>query len=61
MTLDPHMTRLADILVGICVRELTARRAGKEKARAPLTQANGLETLELHDDNRKRKSVHTLR
>ena len=26
MTLDPHIKRLADILVAICVRELIARR-----------------------------------
>ncbi len=31
MLLDPHMKALADVLVGICVRELTARSARKEK------------------------------
>ena len=56
------MSRLADVLVGICVREiLSARRAGKEKARAPLNQANGLETLERGNDTRKTDEVHALR
>ena len=54
------MKALADVLVGICVRELTARRVGKEKARAPLIQANGLKTLELDHDNRSIEDTHTV-
>jgi len=50
MTLDPHMKAIADILIGIAMREITARRAGKEKARAPLIQANGLEYMEQTHD-----------
>ena len=55
------MKQLADVLVQVVVRQLTARRAGKEKARAPLIQANGLETLEQMNDTRKTNEVHTLR
>ena len=51
MNLDPHMKAIADILIGIAVRELTARRAGKEKAHAPLIQANGLEYTEQKHDS----------
>ncbi len=54
------MTRLADVLVRVAVRELTARRAGKEKARAPLTQANGIKRLEHGNDNREIEEKHTL-
>ncbi len=34
------MKALADILVSVCVRELTARRVVKEKTHAPLTPAD---------------------
>ena len=44
------MKAIADILIGIAMREITARRAGKEKARAPLIQANGLEYMEQTHD-----------
>ena len=46
MTLDPHIQQLADVLVGICVRELTARRDGQEKARDLVDEVHGLKTLE---------------
>ena len=55
------MKVLADVLVRVCVRELqTARSAGKEKARAPLTQANGLKTLEQLHDKPNSGKVHRL-
>ena len=45
MTLDPHTKQLADVFVGICVRELIARRLGKDKARTVLTKTYGLEGM----------------
>ncbi len=53
MNLDRHTKALADVLVRVAVREITARRAGKEKARAPLIQANGLEYMEQTHDIRR--------
>ena len=50
MTLDRHTKALADVLVQVAVREIIARRAGKEKACAPLIQANRLEYMEQTHD-----------
>ena len=60
MTLDPHMKALADVLVGICVRELMMARSGNEKARDLVDEVHGLKTLEPNDDNRKIEATHTL-
>ncbi len=42
MTLDPHMQRLADILVSIAVRELQTARSGNEKARTDGNQIRAI-------------------
>lgn len=57
--MTPELRPLADVLVGICVRELTARRAGKKKARGPLTQANGLNRDVPNDHTTERKSAYS--
>ncbi len=51
--MTPELRPLADVLVGICVRELTARRTGKKKAREPLIQANGLQRDVPNDSAKK--------
>ncbi len=59
MNFGPHMKQLADVLVRVAVRQLTARRAGKEKARAPLTQANGLKRNVPDDYTTERQASHS--
>lgn len=48
MISDPHMKALADLLVGIAVRDLQTARSGNEKTRADgnRTRAKDME----HDD-----------
>ena len=50
MNLDPHMKALADLLVGIAVRELQTARSGNEKAR---TDGNRIRAIGIKNDQYK--------
>ena len=61
MTLDPHIRKLADILVSVCVRELQTARRGKEKC--PHQIPAGYEQISTGSSNDKGKieEIHALR
>ena len=50
MIMDPHMKALADLLVGIAVRELQTARSGNEKAR---TDGNRIRAKGINDEQYK--------
>ncbi len=58
MNLDPHMKQLADVLVGICVRELHTAHAGNKNARPVDGWTSN--NLERENDNREIEEKHTL-
>jgi len=56
MNQDPHMKRLADILVRVAVRELQTAHAGKKNARpTPIGRANYFRNEK--DDTRKKTVI----